>query len=215
MIEVNSARRRERIAKEISKRFGSRATLVETKTSDIVKELQDRRARRGETAEPMTPSTEPERTPEIQALEAELMQKNWDAWIDTKVPALWEPNAPPGGQDGEGSRAIGGAPQQSRALNGTGIIRVPTGSRRLAAAVGTRLSAVSPGGSCSVLRSLRQRYRFPSAIPGRSQLEPSQLCLLLLVLPVTGLRLSLSVRLPVGVRTAQSISRTRIHSHLD
>ena len=88
MIEVNSARRRERIAKEISKRFGSRATLVETTTADIVKELQDRRARRGETAEPMTISNEPERTPEIQALEAELMKRHWDAWIDTKVPAL-------------------------------------------------------------------------------------------------------------------------------
>jgi hypothetical protein len=88
VIEVNSARRRERIAKEISKRFGSTATLVETKTADIVKELQDRRARRSETAEPTTFSTEPERTPEIQTLEAELMRKHWDAWIDTKVPAL-------------------------------------------------------------------------------------------------------------------------------
>jgi hypothetical protein len=88
VIEVNSARRRERIAKEISKRFGSRAMLVETKTADIVKELQDRRARRGETAEPMTCPSEPERTPEIQALEAELIQRHWDAWIDTKVPAL-------------------------------------------------------------------------------------------------------------------------------
>lgn len=88
VIEVNSARRRERIAKEISKRFGSTATLVETTTADIVKELQERRARRGDTAEPMTFSNEPERTPEIQALEAELMQRHWDAWIDTKVPAL-------------------------------------------------------------------------------------------------------------------------------
>ena len=87
VIEVNSARRRERITKEISKRFGSTATLVETKITDIVKELQERRAR-GDTAEPMTSSTEPERTPEIQALEAELMQRHWDAWIDTKVPAL-------------------------------------------------------------------------------------------------------------------------------
>jgi hypothetical protein len=88
VIEVNSARRRERITKEISKRLGSTATLVETTTTDIVKELQDRRARAGETAEPMLFSSEPERTPEIQALEAELMQRHWDAWIDTKVPAL-------------------------------------------------------------------------------------------------------------------------------
>jgi hypothetical protein len=88
VIEVNSARRRERIAKEISKRFGSSATLVETTTTDIIKELEERRARRGETTEPTTLSRESERTPEIQALEAELMQRHWDAWIDTKVPAL-------------------------------------------------------------------------------------------------------------------------------
>jgi hypothetical protein len=88
VIEVNSARRRERIAKEISKRFGLTATLVETTTSDIVKELKDRSARGGDTAEPMTFSSEPERTPEIQAVEAELMRRHWDAWIDTRVPAL-------------------------------------------------------------------------------------------------------------------------------
>lgn len=88
VIEVNSAKRQKRIAKEISKRFGSRATLVETKTADIVKELQNRRAHRGEIAEPVPFATEPEPTPEIQALEAELMQRHWDAWIDTKLPAL-------------------------------------------------------------------------------------------------------------------------------
>lgn len=85
VVEVNSARRRERIAKEISKRFGSTAMLVETKITDIVKELEDRRARGGE---PATSSPELERTPEIQALEAELMRRHWTAWIDTKIPAL-------------------------------------------------------------------------------------------------------------------------------
>jgi hypothetical protein len=54
VIEVNSSRRRERIAKEIARRFGSTATLVETTTADIAKELHDRRARRGDTAELMT-----------------------------------------------------------------------------------------------------------------------------------------------------------------
>lgn len=89
VIEVNSAKRRQRIGKEISKRFGSTATLVETTTSDIVKELQERRARRRDApGESTTFSTEPERTPEIQALEAELIRNHWDAWIDTKVPAL-------------------------------------------------------------------------------------------------------------------------------
>jgi hypothetical protein len=137
VIEVNSARRRERIAREISKRFGSTATLVETTTTDIVKELQERRAR-GDTAEPMTSSTEPERTPEIQSLEAELMQRHWDAWIETKVPALGNRTPRQAAKTAKG-RGIGGAPQRLRTLSGTAITRVPAGSRRLAAAVGTRL----------------------------------------------------------------------------
>jgi hypothetical protein len=64
VIEINSARRRERITKEISKRFGSRATLVETATTDIAKEVQERRAR-GDAAGPMTSSAEPERPPRL------------------------------------------------------------------------------------------------------------------------------------------------------
>jgi hypothetical protein len=89
VIEVNSARRRDRIAKEITKRFGKAARLVETKVTDVMKELKTGRARRtehGGTAR--SPSSAPERTPELEALEAELAQKHWDAWIDTKVPAL-------------------------------------------------------------------------------------------------------------------------------
>ncbi len=88
-IEVNSARRRDRIAKAIAKRFGKTARLVETKVTDVMKELEMRRAQgaeRGETAR--SPSSAPERTPELEALEAELAKKHWDAWIDTKVPAL-------------------------------------------------------------------------------------------------------------------------------
>ncbi len=85
VVEINSVRRRDRIAKEIAKRLGSRATLVETTVTDVVKELEKRRSGRGERA-PSAP--EPERTPELEALEAEIGKKHWEAWIDTKVPAL-------------------------------------------------------------------------------------------------------------------------------
>ena len=88
-VEVNSARRRDRIAKEITKRLGKTATLVETNVTDVMKELEMRRARStelGATARSL--SSAPERTPEIEALEAELARKHWDAWIDAKVPAL-------------------------------------------------------------------------------------------------------------------------------
>lgn len=55
VVEVNSARRRDRMAKEIAKRFGNAATLVETKLTDVMKELETRRAQsaeRGGTAPP-------------------------------------------------------------------------------------------------------------------------------------------------------------------
>jgi hypothetical protein len=89
VVEINSVRRRNRIAKEIAKRFRQTATLVETKVTDLMKELETRRAHgeeRHETATSRSPT--PERTPELEALEAELARKHWDAWIDTKVPAL-------------------------------------------------------------------------------------------------------------------------------
>ena len=89
VVEVNSARRRNRIAKEIAKRFGQTARLVETKVTDVVKELEARRARGAGTARMVRSSPiDAERTPELAALEAELAQKHWDVWIDTKVPAL-------------------------------------------------------------------------------------------------------------------------------
>jgi len=88
VIEVNSARRRDRIAKEITKRFGKAARLVETKVTDVMKELEARRRGGAGTGRRRPPSPDPERTPELEALEAELAQKHWDAWIDTKVPAL-------------------------------------------------------------------------------------------------------------------------------
>jgi SEC-C motif-containing protein len=89
IVEANSARRRDRIVKEIAKRLGSGATLVETKVTDVVKELKNRRAaQRSEdvAATPIPPDAE--RTSELKALEAEFLRKHWDAWIDTKVPAL-------------------------------------------------------------------------------------------------------------------------------
>jgi hypothetical protein len=85
VVEVNSARRRDRIAKEIAKRLGSKATLVETKATDVRKELEKRRA--GRTG-PAPAAPERERTPELEAIEAELARKHWEAWIDAKVPAL-------------------------------------------------------------------------------------------------------------------------------
>jgi len=86
-VEVNSAKRRDRVAREIAKRLGFGARLTETKVTDLDSALKARRAtRHGASAAEIMP--EIERTPEIEALEADWSRKHWDAWIDTKIPAL-------------------------------------------------------------------------------------------------------------------------------
>lgn len=88
VVEVNSARRRRRIEKEIAKCLGSAATLVDTTVTDLAEALERRREARA--VEPLhlaTPAGSPS-PPELQAIEAELARQHWDAWLDTKVPAL-------------------------------------------------------------------------------------------------------------------------------
>lgn len=88
MAEVNSARRRRRIGKEIAKYLGSATTLVDTTVTDLTKALERRRETRSlAPSHLLTPADSPQ-APELQAIEAELARKHWDAWLDTKVPAL-------------------------------------------------------------------------------------------------------------------------------
>ena len=88
VVEVNSARRRRRVEREIAKRLGSAATLVDTTVTDLTEALEQRRETRS-LAPPhrSTPADSPP-PPELQALETELARKHWAAWLDTKVPAL-------------------------------------------------------------------------------------------------------------------------------
>jgi len=90
VVSVNSARRRLRIEKEIGKRLGPGATLVDVIITDLARELEARRTARAaagpSNAEP-DPQDEP-RAPELEALEAQLAERQWLSWIDTKVPAL-------------------------------------------------------------------------------------------------------------------------------
>jgi hypothetical protein len=79
VVEVNSARRRDRIARDIAKRLGKAATLLETTVTDLAKVLKERGP---------APKSEPDPDPELEALEAALVQQHWDAWVDSKVPAL-------------------------------------------------------------------------------------------------------------------------------
>lgn len=81
VVEVNSAKRRRRIEKEIRTRLGSSATLTDTTVTDPIEALAERRL-----AGPAPPP--PPQAPELAAIEAELARRHWDAWLDTKVPAL-------------------------------------------------------------------------------------------------------------------------------
>ena len=91
VVEVNSARRRRRIEKEIAKCLGSAATLADTTVTELGEALTARR-RAGSTGRAAGAATGgaagAERPPELQMVEAELARRHWDAWLDTKVPAL-------------------------------------------------------------------------------------------------------------------------------
>jgi hypothetical protein len=87
VVEVNSARRRRRVEKEIAKRLGS-VTLVDTTVTDLAEALERRRETRSVAPSHFPTPADLPRPPELQAIEAELARKHWDAWLDTKVPAL-------------------------------------------------------------------------------------------------------------------------------
>jgi hypothetical protein len=87
-VEVNSARRRRRIQKEIAKHLGSTATLVDTTVTNVTEVLEQRRSSASASVASLPPQDAAPSSPELRAIEAELARKHWDAWLDTKVPAL-------------------------------------------------------------------------------------------------------------------------------
>ncbi|MEW6321498.1 MAG: SEC-C domain-containing protein [Acidobacteriota bacterium] len=88
VVEVNSARRRRRIEKEIAKRLGPAATLLDTSVTDIAEALEDRRSSSSPSVASEEPPDTPPPSPELAAIEAELARRHWEAWFDTKIPAL-------------------------------------------------------------------------------------------------------------------------------
>ena len=88
VVEVNSARRRRRVETEIAKCLGSAATLVDTTVTDLAEALKRRRETHSVAPSHLSTPADSLPPPELQAIEAELARKHWDAWLDTKVPAL-------------------------------------------------------------------------------------------------------------------------------
>lgn len=138
VIEVNSARRRDRIAKEIAKRFGNAATLVETKVTDVMKELETRRAQSAEPGDTARPPAE-ERTPELEA-RSSVGPEALGRVGRHKGARAREPHATSSEQNGGGPGAAGGAPRRLRAHGGTESLRGRAGCYGVAAEAGPGLT---------------------------------------------------------------------------
>jgi hypothetical protein len=83
--EVNSAERAARIKEEIAARLGDRVVLSNTETVSAG-EMMATLADEGDAKEDQ--DTSEERSPELEAIEAEVMAKHWENWFDEPVPAL-------------------------------------------------------------------------------------------------------------------------------
>jgi hypothetical protein len=87
--EVNSSKRANRLTREIRKRCGDHARLVDRSVHDLEADLRDRqRARARGTVITPAASDDLPNTPELQALTDEMMRRHWTAWLDERVPAL-------------------------------------------------------------------------------------------------------------------------------
>jgi hypothetical protein len=84
--DVNSHRRAERLKKEVAKRLGGRATLVETAVADMAEALEA--AATSEEIGRDVRRTFDDDSPEGQALQEAVFRGHWEAWLDERVPAL-------------------------------------------------------------------------------------------------------------------------------
>jgi hypothetical protein len=86
--DVNSERRADRLKREIARRMGKRAVLADTTVVDPSAELAHR-ARARAAGEPTDDAEPPvEVPPELRAIQEEMLRRQWEVWLDTKVPAL-------------------------------------------------------------------------------------------------------------------------------
>lgn len=86
VVDVNSTRRAERMKREITKRLGKAAVLIDTAVVDPTEELAAR-ARQRAAGERVDESL-PESPPEFKGIQEEPARRHWEAWLDMRVPAL-------------------------------------------------------------------------------------------------------------------------------
>lgn len=86
-VSVNSAKRARRIRGLVEKHLGQDALFLRHTVESVEAMLDPRR--RAAALEARSADDEPfESSPEGQALMAEMHRKHWEAWLDTKIPAL-------------------------------------------------------------------------------------------------------------------------------
>ena len=86
VVDVNSARRADRMKRETAKRLGKVATLINTTVVDPSETIKERARQRAAGERHDEPALEP--PAELQALQEEMTRQQWAAWLDTRVPAL-------------------------------------------------------------------------------------------------------------------------------
>jgi hypothetical protein len=84
---VNSERRAKRVEREIAKRLGGDAVLEKKVADPIEKVLAERK---DQPRDPLADAEQEriEQLPEVQAYLTEMGERHWDAWLDTRLPAL-------------------------------------------------------------------------------------------------------------------------------
>lgn len=84
--EVNSARRADRLKREIATRLGQTASLIDTSVIDPSEALNERARQLAAGEREDEPLPEP--PAELQAIHEEMVRQHWADWLDTRVPAL-------------------------------------------------------------------------------------------------------------------------------
>ena len=85
-VDVNSARRADRLKREIARRLGKNATLIDTTVVDPSEALEERARQRAAGEAPEEP--EADSSAELREIEEDMLRQQWADWLDTRVPAL-------------------------------------------------------------------------------------------------------------------------------
>ena len=107
-IEVNSARRAERIQREVTKHLGLHSThlrtVVETAEAAMERAERERQTKKGR--ELARKQADFEALPETRAVMEGIALSHWEDWLHQKIPALWGMTPTEAVKDPEGREMV-------------------------------------------------------------------------------------------------------------